>query len=268
MYIPPFFIFHKKNEHELACSLSLSLLSLVNFRAHFLLGPEDLMLQIYSHWTLKNLLPHAIKSWLIFGGDWLTDWDLHWSVNLEHVILEAYIWLLISLLSLSLILFNLLKNPLQFDLGTYHSTTNLTWSNILMMYPIQRLQKFNIFNIICWIVSWFKVRCLKSGNQILISEKYGNDVKILLFIFQDILLGDCIGVTDSWMPSISSQGESLLSLDISGSDVSDTGLKILRGCSKLQMLSLDNCEHISDRGIHLLSGSVYIIRNNKKSDEL
>lgn len=71
-------------------------------------------------------------------------------------------------------------------------------------------------------------------------------------------MGECIGVKDSWMECISSQGGSLLSLDISCSDVTDVGLNLLRDCTGLQMLSFDSCEQISDRGIQFLSGTQYL----------
>ena len=41
-------------------------------------------------------------------------------------------------------------------------------------------------------------------------------------------MGEYPGVQDSWMDDISSQGTSLLSVDLSGSDVTDTGLGLLK----------------------------------------
>ncbi|MBA0779463.1 hypothetical protein Gotri_003713 [Gossypium trilobum] len=71
---------------------------------------------------------------------------------------------------------------------------------------------------------------------------------------QDLYLGDYPGVNENWMDVISSQGSSLLSLDLSGSDVSDPGLIYLKDCVNLQDLNLNYCDQISDRGLKHISG--------------
>lgn len=71
---------------------------------------------------------------------------------------------------------------------------------------------------------------------------------------QDIYLGECPGVDDSWMDIISSQGQSLLSVDLSGSDVSNAGLMFLKDCLNIENLALDFCDGISDRGLAHVSG--------------
>ncbi|KAM1298629.1 hypothetical protein TB2_024820 [Malus domestica] len=71
---------------------------------------------------------------------------------------------------------------------------------------------------------------------------------------QDLYLGECPGVNDSWMDVISSQGSSLLSLDLSGSDVTDNGLIYLQDCKSLQALNFNDCDHISDHGLERISG--------------
>ncbi|CAK7338568.1 unnamed protein product [Dovyalis caffra] len=71
---------------------------------------------------------------------------------------------------------------------------------------------------------------------------------------QDVLLGECPGVTDTWMDVISSQGSSLLSVDLSESDVTDAGLSLLKDCSNLQAITLNYCNDISDHGLKHLSG--------------
>lgn len=69
-------------------------------------------------------------------------------------------------------------------------------------------------------------------------------------------MGDYPGVNDSWMDVISSQGSSLLSVDLSGSEVTDTGLLHLKDCTNLEALYFNCCDQISDRGLECLSGSL------------
>ncbi|KAF5203866.1 F-box/LRR-repeat protein, partial [Thalictrum thalictroides] len=79
---------------------------------------------------------------------------------------------------------------------------------------------------------------------------------------QDIDLGEYPGVKDSWMDAISSQGSSLLSVDVSGSDVTDSGMVPLKDCENLQELSLSYCDQISDNGLKHLRG---LVRSYKAS---
>ncbi|KAJ6363300.1 hypothetical protein OIU78_003472 [Salix suchowensis] len=72
---------------------------------------------------------------------------------------------------------------------------------------------------------------------------------------QDVLLGEYPGVMDMWMDVISSQGSSLLSVDLSDSVVTDSGLALLKYCSNLQTIALDYCNNISDHGLKHLSGT-------------
>lgn len=71
---------------------------------------------------------------------------------------------------------------------------------------------------------------------------------------QDIYLGGYPGTTDGWMGVICSQGSSLLSVDISGSDITDSGLVLLKDCPNLQNLIFDYCGRISDRGLENIQG--------------
>ncbi|KAI6672017.1 hypothetical protein NL676_006902 [Syzygium grande] len=71
---------------------------------------------------------------------------------------------------------------------------------------------------------------------------------------QDLLLGEYPGVDDKWLNVISSQGSSLLSVDLSGSEVSDDGVTLLKDCTDLQSLNFNYCDRISDLGVQLLSG--------------
>lgn len=57
------------------------------------------------------------------------------------------------------------------------------------------------------------------------------------------------------MDVVSSQGKSLLSVDLSDSDVTDTGLGLLKDCSNLEVMTLNHCENISDRGLKHISGT-------------
>lgn len=78
--------------------------------------------------------------------------------------------------------------------------------------------------------------------------------KFHLFVWQDLYLGEYPNVNDAWMDVISSQGSSLLSLDLSGSDVTDSGLIYLKDCTNLQALNLNDCDEISDHGLEHISG--------------
>ncbi|KAL9445115.1 hypothetical protein AB3S75_018166 [Citrus x aurantiifolia] len=71
---------------------------------------------------------------------------------------------------------------------------------------------------------------------------------------QDVLLGDYPRVTDRWMDVIASQGSSLLSADLSGSAVTDTGLGCLKDCTNLEALTFNYCDRISECGLKYISG--------------
>lgn len=73
-------------------------------------------------------------------------------------------------------------------------------------------------------------------------------------------MGDYPGVKDSWLDVISSQGPSLLSVDLSGSDVMDSGLARLKDCPNLQGLTLNCCNHFSDNGLKHISGRIFFLR--------
>ncbi|KAE8817957.1 F-box/LRR-repeat protein 2-like [Hordeum vulgare] len=70
----------------------------------------------------------------------------------------------------------------------------------------------------------------------------------------DICLGEYPGVTDAWMEVVASQRQSLLSVDISCSEVTDGGLNFLSDCSSMQSLSCNYCDRVSEHGIGVLSG--------------
>lgn len=74
--------------------------------------------------------------------------------------------------------------------------------------------------------------------------------------WQDMDVGEYPGVKDNWMTIISSQGTCLLSLDISGSEVTDSGFSLLRDCPNLQSLFFNYCDNLSDNGINYLSGTI------------
>lgn len=57
------------------------------------------------------------------------------------------------------------------------------------------------------------------------------------------------------MDVVASQGQSLLSVDLSGSDVTDTGLGLLKECSNLEALTFNYCDHISELGLKQISGN-------------
>ncbi|XWS27100.1 hypothetical protein CRYUN_Cryun26dG0087400 [Craigia yunnanensis] len=88
-------------------------------------------------------------------------------------------------------------------------------------------------------------------------------------ICKDVWLGEYPGVQDSWMDIISSQGTSLLSVDLSGSDVTDTGFGLLKECSSLQALTFNHCENISEIGLMHISGLMNLTSLSfKKSDAI
>ena len=74
--------------------------------------------------------------------------------------------------------------------------------------------------------------------------------------WQDLYLGEYPGVNDSWMNVVSSQGSSLLSVDLSTSDVTDDGLIHLKDCINLQALNFNYCDQISDNGLECISGNL------------
>lgn len=74
----------------------------------------------------------------------------------------------------------------------------------------------------------------------------------LLCFLQDLNLGEHPGVSDSWMDIVASQGSSLLSVDLSGSDVTDSGLIYLKDCKNLQELNFNYCDQISDKGLEYI----------------
>ncbi|GAA0179857.1 hypothetical protein LIER_42229 [Lithospermum erythrorhizon] len=102
-----------------------------------------------------------------------------------------------------------------------------------------------------------------------------NDVILETFrdcALEDLNLGDYPGFNDRWMEVISSQGPSLLSVDLSGSDVSDSGLVQLKDCKNLQELNFNYCEQITNRGLEHISGlpsltTLSFRRNNALSAE-
>lgn len=69
-------------------------------------------------------------------------------------------------------------------------------------------------------------------------------------------MGEYPGVNDDWMDVISSQSTSLLSVDFSGSDITDYGLVSLKGCKNLESLNFNFCDQISNRGLEHLSGKL------------
>lgn len=83
--------------------------------------------------------------------------------------------------------------------------------------------------------------------------------EVSIFIWQDLDLGEYPGLKDSWMDVISSQGSSLLSVDLSGSEVTDLGLIPLKSCTNLQALNFNYCDLISDIGLAHISGMPILI---------
>lgn len=61
------------------------------------------------------------------------------------------------------------------------------------------------------------------------------------------------------MDVISSQGVSLLSVDLSGSEVTDSGLIHLKDCGNLQALNFNYCDQISDPGLKHISGTFLML---------
>ncbi|KAJ0014242.1 hypothetical protein Pint_20044 [Pistacia integerrima] len=61
---------------------------------------------------------------------------------------------------------------------------------------------------------------------------------------QVVLLGEYPGVKDSWM-------------DLCGSDVTDTGLGLLKDCTNIQALTFNYCDKISELGLKHISGDPF-----------
>ena len=76
---------------------------------------------------------------------------------------------------------------------------------------------------------------------------------------------------DAWMEVVASQRNSLLSVDISCSEVTDSGIDLLRDCSSIQSLACNYCVQISEHGLGMLSGQphvsywVFIYLNDSRS---
>ncbi|KAM3383464.1 toll-like receptor 4 [Capsicum galapagoense] len=70
----------------------------------------------------------------------------------------------------------------------------------------------------------------------------------------DIWTGEYNEVKDNWMDVFSSQGSSLLSVYIFGSEVTDFGFSLLKNCPNLQLLSFDCCDRVSEQAIKQVSG--------------
>lgn len=68
-------------------------------------------------------------------------------------------------------------------------------------------------------------------------------------------MGEYPGVNDNWMDVISSQGLSLLSVNLAGSDITDSGLIHLKDCGNLQDINFNCCDQISDSGLQHISGN-------------
>lgn len=63
------------------------------------------------------------------------------------------------------------------------------------------------------------------------------------------------------MDAICSQGSSLLSVDLSGSEVTDAGLNLLKDCSNLQSLTYNYCDHVSEHGLKHISGNFSVFKS-------
>lgn len=61
-------------------------------------------------------------------------------------------------------------------------------------------------------------------------------------------------MNDAWMEIVASQRHSLLSVDISCSEITDSGLFLLRDCPNMQSLACNYCDMISEHGLGILSG--------------
>lgn len=61
------------------------------------------------------------------------------------------------------------------------------------------------------------------------------------------------------MDVTASQGSSLLSVDLSGSDVTDSGLVYLKDCNNLQCLNFNYCDQISDYGLEQIHGNYFFV---------
>nr|GEV09571.1 retrovirus-related Pol polyprotein from transposon TNT 1-94 [Tanacetum cinerariifolium] len=70
----------------------------------------------------------------------------------------------------------------------------------------------------------------------------------------DINLGEYPGVDDNWLGVVLSQGLSLLSVDLSGYEITDIGLCHVKDCKNVENLNLNFCDKISDVCVGCISG--------------
>lgn len=99
--------------------------------------------------------------------------------------------------------------------------------------------------------------CLDAKRSILVTR--------VSFNLQDINLGVYPCLNDSWMDVISSQNSSLLSVDLSGSDITDSGLACLKECRNLEALTCNYCDQISDLGLEQISGNFSLLQDEDSS---
>ncbi|XWS17074.1 hypothetical protein CRYUN_Cryun33cG0036700 [Craigia yunnanensis] len=93
--------------------------------------------------------------------------------------------------------------------------------------------------------------------------------KSFAIVLENVWLDEYPGVQDSWMDIISSQGTSLLSFYLSGSDVTDTGLGLLKECLSLQALTINHRENIAEIGLKHITGLMnFTSLSFKKSDAI
>lgn len=67
-------------------------------------------------------------------------------------------------------------------------------------------------------------------------------------------LGEYLGVNDDWIDVIASQESFLLAVDVSGSNVTDSGLRLLKNCSNIQALTLNYCDQFSEHRLKHING--------------
>ena len=101
------------------------------------------------------------------------------------------------------------------------------------------------FKTRCFVLFFFGLLCSILSFLLLLLN---------LLLVKDILLGEYIGVDDTWLKVIGSQGLSLLAVDVSSSAISDIGLAFIQQCRNLEILHLNYCDNISDGGLDYLPG--------------
>ncbi|KAJ0052631.1 hypothetical protein Pint_03174 [Pistacia integerrima] len=128
-----------------------------------------------------------------------------------------------------------------------------------LRYPLKRVLTWVVMTVV--YAKFFDRSALQLINYATFTVPSLQLSEIVLYsrvMFVGCFVGEYPGVKDSWMDVFASQGSSsLLSVDLCGSDVTDTGLDLLKDCTNIQALTFNNCDKISEPGLKHISGDPF-----------